>query len=152
MTLRSPALVLVALAFAPLPCAAAGLESSHTIAVAIARTAGTCPKSIAVRVVEQGYEGGVNIEIRPQTFAVAFRSELVSATPQRVVFRADLRPRYASCRGRGRSSDGGHWFVLGDGKVDYALTPAKGPNATWPVLLDLSSEGDNPKLRIAFSD
>ncbi|HEX3464046.1 MAG TPA: hypothetical protein VHS78_08370 [Candidatus Elarobacter sp.] len=152
MTTRSLALALAACALAPLPCAAAGQQESHSVAVAIARTAGTCPKSIAVQLTTHGYEGGVNIEIRPQTAAVAFVSELVSATPQRVVFRATLRPAYASCRGKGRTPEGDHSFVLANGSVDYVLTPVKGPNATWPVLLDLSSEGPNPRLKIAFSD
>jgi hypothetical protein len=152
MMVRSLLFALVAFALLPLPCAAAGQQESRTTAVGIVRTAGTCPKSIAVQIATQGFEGGANIEIRPQTFAVAFRSELVSATPQRVVFRAALRPQYASCRGKGRSSDGDHAFVLGGGNVEYMLTPVKGPNATWPVLLDLSSEGENPKLKIAFSD
>jgi hypothetical protein len=152
MRKRTFTLALLACALAPLPCAAAGQQQTQMTAVGIVRTAGTCPKSIVVRVATQGYEGGVNIEIVPQTFAVAFVSELVSATPQRVVFRASLRPAYASCRGTGRSSDGEHTFSLKDGNVEYVLSPVKGPNATWPVLLNLSSEGQNPRLKIAFSD
>ena len=143
---------LIACALAPLPCAAAGQDETHATAVPIVRTAGTCPKSIGVQVVTHGYEGGVTLDIRPQTFAVAFVSELISATPQRVVFRATLRPAYASCRGQGRSPGGDHNFVLSGGNVEYALTPVKGPNATWPVLLVLSAEGQNPRLKISFSD
>jgi hypothetical protein len=152
MTRRTLALALLAGALAPLPCAAAGQSNVDTVAVAIARTAGTCPKTIAVRVATQGYEGGANIEIVPQTFAVAFVSELISATRQRVVFRASLRPAYASCRGAGRSSDGMHGFDLRQGTVDYTLTTVRGPNETLPAILNLSSEGQNPRLKIAFSD
>jgi hypothetical protein len=152
MTTRTFMLALIACALATLPCAAAGQDETRTTAVAIARTAGTCPKSIGVQVATHGYEGGVTLDIHPQTSAVAFVSELVSATPQRVVFRAALRPAYASCRGQGRSSDGNHGFVLSGGNLQYALTPVKGPNATWPVLLVLSSEGQNPRLKISFSD
>ncbi|HEY0615603.1 MAG TPA: hypothetical protein VGC96_13210 [Candidatus Elarobacter sp.] len=151
MTTRTFTLALLAFASATLPCAAAALGETHTTSVTIARTAGTCPKTMAVRVVTQGYEGGVTLQISPQTFAVAFVGELVSATPQRIEFRAALRPAYASCRGTGRSHDGDA-FVFGGGNISYVLSPVKGPNATWPVLLDLSSEGQNPRLKIAFSD
>lgn len=152
MTTRTFALALVACTLAPLPCAAAGQDETRTTPVPIARTAGTCPKSIGVQIATHGYEGGVTLDIRPQTSAVAFVSELVSATPQRVVFRATLRPVYASCRGTGRSSDGDHRFAFSGGNVEYVLITVKGPNATWPVLLDLSSEGQNPRLKISFSD
>ena len=116
------------------------------------RVAGTCPAAIAVRTVSQGYEGGVNLDISAKTLTVAYVSELVSATPKRLEFSAELRPAYASCRGAGHSADGQHAFTLKVGKLTYVLTPGLGPNATPPGITDVEVVGGFPRVLMAFSD
>ena len=132
--------------------ATAPQPAPETVAVAIARTAGACPASIAVRTVTRGYEGGLTLDVTAQTAAVTFASDLVSATPRRIVFDALLRPAYESCTGSGRSKDGIFAFALRGGKLTYVITPGKGANATPPALLDVSTEGQNPRVKMAFTD
>jgi hypothetical protein len=157
MTRRIVLLASFALAVAPATsgsalAATAPQPPPETVAVAIARTAGACPASIAVRIVTHGYEGGVTLDVTAQTTAVTFASDLVSATPQRIVFDALLRPAYESCKGAGRSKDGMFSFDLRGGKLAFVITPGKGANATPPALLDVSTEGRNPRVKMAFTD
>jgi hypothetical protein len=132
--------------------AAANLGGVETLQVHIVRSAGTCPAAIAVRTASQGYEGGVKLDISVKTLAVAYVSELVSATPKRLEFSAQLRPAYASCRGAGHSVDGKHAFTLKAGRLTYVLTPGLGPNATPPAITDVEVVGGFPRVTMAFSD
>ena len=76
-----------------LPAGAAAYPGGvETLQEHIVRSAGTCPAAIAVRTASQGYEGGVKLDISVKTLAVAYVSELVSATPKRLEFSAELRP------------------------------------------------------------
>jgi hypothetical protein len=136
-----------------LPAGAAAYPGGvETLQVHIVRSAGTCPAAIAVRTASQGYEGGVKLDISVKTLAVAYVSELVSATPKRLEFNAELRPAYASCRGAGHSVDGNHTFTLKAGKLTYVLSPGLGPNATPPAITDVEVVGGFPRVMMAFSD
>jgi hypothetical protein len=146
------ALAVVASTFTAASLPATALPGAETIAVHIARTAGTCPASVAVRVLTTPYEGGATFDVRAQTSAVAFVSELASATPQRIAFEADLKPAYASCEGAGTSADRMYAFVLRAKKLRYLIVPGKGPNATYPVLLLITTEGVDPRVKMGFSD
>jgi hypothetical protein len=153
MTFAPRALATVTGAILLLPAgAAAYLGGVETLQVHIVRSAGTCPAAIAVRTVSQGYEGGVKLDISAKTLTAAYVSELVSATPKRLEFSAELRPAYASCQGAGHSSDGKHTFTLKAGKLTYVLTPGLGPNATPPALSDVEVVGGFPRVLMAFSD
>jgi len=96
-----------------------GAAEASTTNVRIVRTAGTCPASIAIKWTSVQYEGGSTLDVTALTMAVATVSELVSATRKRIEFRADLRPRYASCVGTGR--DGGDLFTLRGGKLTFVI-------------------------------
>jgi hypothetical protein len=153
MTLARRTLATIAGAILLLPAGAAAYPASvETVQVHVVRSGGTCPAAIAVRIVSQGYEGGVKLDISAKTLAVAYVSELVSATPKRLEFSAELRPAYAACLGAGHSADGKHAFTLKAGKLTYVLTPGLGPNATPPAISDVEVVGGFPRVLMAFSD
>jgi len=150
MTIRTVASAL--LAFACVSVAAdAEQTQTTTVKVAIARTAGTCPATIPIKITTTGYEGGVTLDITAQTMGAAYVSELLSATPQRIAFAADLRPPYESCEGSGRSKEALSSFTMHRGKLSFVVTPGVGPNATPPGLLDVSVDG-TPHVKMAFTD
>ena len=136
----------VALATAP----SAAMSQTNNQAVSITRTAGTCPKSIAVTVVTKQYEGGFTMDYTARTMVPAYSAELLSATPQRIVFDAELRPAYASCEGTGTSSDTS--FTLHKGKLMFVLTPGKGPNKTYPGLNELDVHNGLPHANMSITD
>jgi hypothetical protein len=136
-----------------LPAGAAAYPGSvETLHVHVVRSAGTCPTAIDVRIVSQGYEGGVKLDISAKTLSAAYVSELVSATPKRLEFNAQLRPAYGACQGAGHSPDGKHTFTLKAGTLTYVLTPGLGPNATPPAITDVEVVGGFPRVLMAFSD
>jgi len=97
------------------------------------------------------YDGGATFDVTAQTMRAAYASKLLSATPQRIVFDADLRPAYASCEGFGRSKDGWYRFALHRGKLSYIVVPVKGTAANASGLLDVSVNG-TPHVKMAFAD
>ena len=136
--------------FAATPSLAAP-ASIKGLAVSIARITGTCPATIPVVVGVTRYEGGAVFDVTAQTLSAAYASKLLSATPQRIAFDADLRPAYASCEGSGRSKDGLYRFALHRGKLTYVVVPGKGPAGTVPGLLDVGVNG-TPHVKMAFAD
>ena len=136
----------VALATAP----SAALPQTNNQAVRITRTAGTCPKSVAVTVVTKQYEGGFTLDFTAHTMVPAYSAELLSATPQRIVFDAPLREGYASCEGSGKSGDMS--FMLHKGTLTFVLTPGKGPNNTYPGLNELDVHNGVPHANMSTTD
>jgi hypothetical protein len=128
----------------------AALSQTTTQTVAIVRSSGTCPKSIAITVKTKQYAGGVMLDYTAQTMVPAYTAELVSATPQRIVFDAQLHEAFASCEAAGRS--GAFSFTLHKGKLTYVLTNAKGPDAVYPGLLDVSVDDGLPHVKMAIPD
>jgi len=130
---------------------AAAPASIEGLTVPITRTAGTCPTMIPVKIALTRYDGGATFDVTAQTMRAAYASKLLSATPQRIVFDADLRPAYASCEGFGRSKDGWYRFALHRGKLSYIVVPVKGTAANASGLLDVSVNG-TPHVKMAFAD
>jgi hypothetical protein len=128
------------------PAAAA---RSMTQNVHIVRTAGTCPASIAVRTTAVPFEGGATYDVTATTFAVAFVSELVIATPKRIEFRAGLRPAYASCAGTGRYE--GNVFTLHGGKLGFVINNSIS-SGTYPHIIELDVKGGNPHVSMGIAD
>src|SRR5665213_2339558 len=114
--------------------------TTATTAVHIVRSAGTCPAAIPIVVATTQYEGGDTTDVTARTMAAAFTAILISATRKQIVFDAELRPAYASCEGKGRTTDGLHAFVLGHGRLGYTITLAHGDIGTGTSLL--RSSGD----------
>jgi len=112
---------------------------------------GHVPATIPVEVGVTRYEGGAVFDVTAQTLSAAYASKLLSATPHRIAFDADLRPACASCEGSGRSKDGLYRFALRRGKLSYVVVPGKGPAGTVPGLLDVGVNG-TPHVKIAFAD
>jgi hypothetical protein len=123
---------------------------ASTTAVAIARTAGTCPASIAVTTASVPHEGGATIDVTAKTSAVAYVSELVSATPKRIEFRASLKPAYASCTGAGRDASG-NAFTLRGGKLSFVIAGSVS-SGQYPVILELDVNGGDPHVRLGIAD
>jgi len=136
----------VALAAAP----SAALPQTDNRAVSITRTAGTCPKSVAVTVVTKQYPGGFTLDYTARTMVAAYSAELLSATPQRIVFDAELVPAYAACEGTGKALDMS--FTLHKGKLTFVLTPGKGPNKTYPGLNELDVHAGVPHANMSVTD
>jgi hypothetical protein len=150
MKIRMAASALFAVACATVAADAAQPETT-TVKVAIVRTTGTCPATIPIKVTTTGFDGGVTLDITAQTMGAAYASELLSATPQRIAFAAELRSPYESCEGSGRTKDHLYGFTLHSGKLSFVVIPGVGPNATPPGLLDVSV-GGTPHVKMAFTD
>lgn len=118
--------------------------------VHIARTAGTCPPSIAVEVTSKQYEGGGIFDYLAQTMKPAYAAQLVSATPQHIVFEAQLRPAYASCEGTG--SSGEYVFALHRGTLRFTVSPSKGPDNVYPGLNDVGISKGMPHVNLSIPD
>jgi hypothetical protein len=148
----STALAAAAVLFSPLGASPALADTIEVTHVPVVRTAGTCPARVDVRVLTHQYEGGVTLDITAKTFAVAFVSEFVSATPHKIRFAASLRPAYASCKGSGHTADGRYAFAFNGGTLAYTITPGNGPNATPPGISLISTQGGNPRVIMSFTD
>jgi hypothetical protein len=121
-----------------------------TTAVAIVRAAGTCPASIALTTTSVAHEGGATVDVTAKTSAVAYVSELVSATPKRIEFRADLKPAYASCSGAGHDAMG-NAFMLRGGKLSFMIAGSVS-SGQYPVILELDVNGGDPHVRLGIAD
>jgi hypothetical protein len=148
MIRRTVVTALFAGALAAVPLAAVPQTEHHV--VTITRSAGTCPKSIAVTVVIKRYDAGALFDYTAQTMVPAYSAQLLSATPQRIVFDAELRPAYASCEGAGKSGETS--FTLHKGTLTYVLAPGKGPNNTYPGLIDVGVAKGLPHVNMAVTD
>ena len=85
------------------------------------------------------------MDVTALTMPVATLSWLVSATPKRIEFQANLRPPYATCAGIGR--DGGDVFTLRGGKLSFAINN-EFSSGTWPGIMELDVKGGNPHVRL----
>lgn len=130
---------------APVLAAQASMTS-----VPIVRAAGTCPASIPVTTTSVPHEGGATVDVSAKTSAVAYVSELVSATPKRIEFRADLKPAYASCTGTGHDASG-NAFALRGGKLSFVIAGSVS-SGQYPVILELDVNGGNPHVRLGIAD
>ncbi|GEM_PF-7125649 len=126
--------------------------TTATTAVHIVRSAGTCPAAIPIVVATTQYEGGDTTDVTARTMAAAFTAILISATRKQIVFDAELRPAYASCEGKGRTTDGLHAFVLGHGRLGYTITLAHGAEADNVAILDIGVVRGLPHATISFAD
>ncbi len=122
---------------------------ASTTTVRIVRSAGTCPASITVRWTSKQFEGGSELDVTALTMPVATLSELVSATPKRIEFQANLRPPYASCAGIGR--DGGDVFVLRGGRLSFVINNAFS-SGTWPGIMEIDVKSGNPHVILGIAD
>jgi hypothetical protein len=85
-----------------------GSPYSTTSFAAIARTAGTCPRRIAVSTTTQPYEGGGNVRVVLRLAGVATNvGELPPRRGALVAFEGTPRAAYASCEGAGRVTEAG---------------------------------------------
>jgi hypothetical protein len=148
--MRSPIVpaTLFAVALAVAPTVAMSQTTNQT--VTITRTAGTCPRSVAVTVVTKQYPGGFTLDYTARTMVPAYSAELLAATPQRIVFDAPLRESYASCEGTGKAR--GLSFTLHKGTLTFVLTPGKGPNNTYPGLNELDVHNGVPHANMSVTD
>jgi hypothetical protein len=148
MVSRFTVSALLALACAALPSAG----SAETTAVRVVRTAGSCPATIPVSVVTKQYEGGSTTDVTARTMTAAFTAVLISATRKQIVFDAELRPAFASCEGKGTTTDGMHAFVLHRGRLGYTITLARGPEADYDAIVDVGVTGGLPHATVQFAD
>lgn len=148
MKMRSARIAVLACTFAALPLPAPAQRTSQS--VRIVRTAGACPASIAVAVTTKQYAGGGMFDYVAQTTPAAYVAELVSATPQHVVFDAQLVPAYASCEGAGTADE--YRFNLHKGKLTFTLSPGKGPDNVYPGLIDVGIVKGMPHVSLAVPD
>jgi hypothetical protein len=148
MISRIVASMLLAGALVAAPLAAMSQTDNRT--VSIARSAGTCPKSIAVTVVTKQYPGGFTMDYTAQTAMVASNAKVVAATPQRIAFNAALNAAYKSCEGTGKSGDVA--FMLHKGNLSYVISPGKGPNNTYPGALHMNVVKGLPNANMSITD
>jgi hypothetical protein len=148
MISRVAAFTLFAVALAAAPHAA--MSQTNSQVVSISRSAGTCPKSIAVTVVTKQYPGGFTMDYTAQTSAVANDAKVMAAMPQRIAFSAALSAAYKSCEGTGKSGDIA--FTLHKGNLSYVISPGKGPNNTYPGALHVNVVKGLPHANMSITD
>jgi hypothetical protein len=148
MISRIVASTLFAAALVAAPLAAMSQTNNQT--VSIARSAGTCPKSITVAVVTKQYPGGFTMDYTAQTAALASNAKVLAATPQRIAFTATLSAAYKSCEGAGKSGDVA--FTLHKGNLGYVISPGKGPNNTYPGALHVNVVKGLPHANLSITD
>lgn len=128
----------------------AGMSQPEVHTVTIVRSAGTCPKTIAVNEVTKPYPGGFTLDYTAQTRAVAKNPKVVSSTPRRIAFTASLSRAYASCEGAGKSGEIA--FTLHQGSLSYVIAPLKGPNGTYPGALHVNVVRGLPHANMSITD
>jgi hypothetical protein len=107
--------------------AQSGAPYAVTGSVPIVRTAGACPRRIAVTTTTQPYEGGGNVRVVLRLAGIATNvGELVPRRGAMIAFAGTPRAAYATCEGSGRTTEAGmvSTFTFHAGKLRATVRPS----------------------------
>ena len=93
------------------------------VQIPVTATAGTCPDTVDLWAISQGYEGGADHTVVVDFPAIATGpTDILPAADQRVVYLAPLREEFAACVGTAASEALAMYsFYLEDGNVHFTL-------------------------------
>ena len=114
--------------------------TAPNVQLPVTTAAGTCPDTVDLWVMSQGFEGGADHTVVVDFPAIATGpTEILSSEDRRIIYVAPLQEEFASCSGTAESEFLAMYSVhLGNGKVHFELNLSDDGGARTIRYADLS--------------